>query len=79
MGGEAELTNDAFSGLKTVLLVAIIGIWMIIALLFGSLFQPLLVMIIIPFAIAAAMLALMLPLISKEGTSVKVQLNPILI
>ena len=60
MGGEAELTNDAFTGLKSVMIVAVIGIWMIIALLFGSLFQPLLVMIIIPFAVASAVLALLI-------------------
>ena len=58
-GGEAEMTQDALGGLLSAVIIALVGIWVIIALLFGSLLQPLLVMLVIPFAIAAAVFALM--------------------
>ncbi|UYM16080.1 efflux RND transporter permease subunit [Endozoicomonas euniceicola] len=59
-GGEAEMTNSALRGLTSAMLMAMVGIWMIIALLFGSLFQPLLVILIIPFAVVSAATALLL-------------------
>ena len=58
-GGEAEMTQDALGGVLGAVIIALVGIWVIIALLFGSLLQPLLVILVIPFAVAAAVLALL--------------------
>ncbi len=59
-GGEAEQTAEAMGGLISAFAVAMLVIWVVVALLFGSLVQPLLVMAVIPFAIGSALLALIL-------------------
>ncbi|MFK0570079.1 efflux RND transporter permease subunit [Endozoicomonas sp.] len=59
-GGEAEMTQDALGGLLGAVAIALVGIWVVIALLFGSLLQPLMIMLIIPFAVASAVFALMI-------------------
>ena len=58
IGGEAEKTNETISGFAVAFPAAILGIYFVLAIMFGSLLQPLLVMSVIPFAGVAAMLAL---------------------
>ncbi|MGF1715281.1 efflux RND transporter permease subunit [Photobacterium chitinilyticum] len=58
IGGEAESTNETMSGFVVAFPAAIIGIYFVLAVMFGSLLQPMLVMTVIPFAIAASLMAL---------------------
>ncbi|OLQ75734.1 acriflavin resistance protein [Photobacterium proteolyticum] len=58
IGGEAENTNETMSGFVVAFPAAIIGIYFVLAVMFGSLLQPMLVMAVIPFAIAASLMAL---------------------
>ncbi|QUM76257.1 efflux RND transporter permease subunit [Moritella sp. 24] len=58
IGGEAEKTNETLTGFAVAFPAAILGIYFVLAIMFGSLLQPLLVMSVIPFASVAAMLAL---------------------
>jgi len=58
IGGEAEKTNETLNGFAVAFPAAILGIYFVLAIMFGSLLQPLLVMSVIPFAGVAAMLAL---------------------
>ncbi|MTI15760.1 efflux RND transporter permease subunit [Rhodobacteraceae bacterium RKSG542] len=60
IAGEAEMTNEALLGLAMASGIALIGVWLIISLLFGSLVQPLLALSVIPVATASALLALLL-------------------
>ena len=62
VGGEAESTNETMSGFMVAFPVAMIGIYFVLALMFNSMLQPLLVMAVIPFAIVAAMLVLLVHL-----------------
>jgi len=49
VGGEAEETQKSVVNLGFTMIIAAVGIYFILVLLFNSLFQPLLVMIAIPF------------------------------
>jgi len=58
IGGEAESTNETMSGFVVAFPAAIIGIYFVLAIMFNSLLQPLLIMAVIPFAVIAALMAL---------------------
>ncbi|PSU49130.1 AcrB/AcrD/AcrF family protein [Photobacterium frigidiphilum] len=58
IGGEAESTNETMSGFVVAFPAAIIGIYFVLAIMFNSLLQPLLIMVVIPFAVIAALMAL---------------------
>ncbi|MGF1871020.1 efflux RND transporter permease subunit [Photobacterium indicum] len=58
IGGEAENTNETMSGFVVAFPAAIIGIYFVLAIMFNSLLQPLLIMAVIPFAVIAALMAL---------------------
>jgi multidrug efflux pump subunit AcrB len=58
VGGEAESTNETMSGFVIAFPAAIIGIYFVLAIMFNSLLQPLLIMVVIPFAVIAALMAL---------------------
>ncbi|NOI79390.1 efflux RND transporter permease subunit [Vibrio tubiashii] len=58
IGGEAESTNETMSGFMVAFPAAIVAIYFVLAVMFNSLLQPLLVMAVIPFAVIAALMAL---------------------
>ncbi|WP_028025676.1 efflux RND transporter permease subunit [Enterovibrio calviensis] len=58
IGGEAENTSDTMSGFLVAFPTAMIGIYFVLAIMFSSLLQPLLIMAVIPFAVVAALMAL---------------------
>ncbi|CAG22960.1 hypothetical protein PBPRB1088 [Photobacterium profundum SS9] len=58
IGGEAESTNETMSGFVVAFPAAIVGIYFVLAIMFNSLLQPLLIMVVIPFAVIAALMAL---------------------
>ncbi len=58
VGGEAESTNETMSGFMVVFPAAMVAIYFVLAVMFNSLLQPLLVMAVIPFAILASLMAL---------------------
>lgn len=58
IGGEAEETNETLGGIAVAFPAAMLGIYFVLAVMFGSLLQPLLVMAVIPFALVAALFAL---------------------
>lgn len=58
VGGEAESTNETMSGFMIAFPAAIVAIYFVLAIMFNSLLQPLLVMAVIPFAVIAALMAL---------------------
>ena len=58
VGGEAEETEETLGGMAVAFPAAMLGIYFVLAVMFGSLLQPLLVMAVIPFAVMAAMFAL---------------------
>ncbi|MEZ8915590.1 efflux RND transporter permease subunit [Vibrio lentus] len=58
VGGEAESTNETMSGFMVVFPVAMVAIYFVLAVMFNSLLQPLLIMAVIPFAIMASLMAL---------------------
>lgn len=58
LGGEAENTNETMNGFMVVFPAAMVAIYFVLAVMFNSLLQPLLVMAVIPFAILAALMAL---------------------
>ncbi|WP_298444178.1 efflux RND transporter permease subunit [uncultured Ferrimonas sp.] len=62
LGGEIENTNEALSGFFVAFPAAMLAIFFVMAILFESMLQPLLVMAVIPFAVGAALLALLLHL-----------------
>ena len=51
MAGEAQETEDSIVSLMMALLVAGVGIYLILTLLFNSIFQPVMVMVAIPFGL----------------------------
>ena len=58
VGGEAETTNETMSGFMIVFPAAMIAIYFVLAIMFNSLAQPFMVMAVIPFAIIASLMAL---------------------
>jgi multidrug efflux pump subunit AcrB len=56
-GGEDQDTKESFEALGRAFLVAIIGIFMILVLTFGTFIQPFLILITIPFGALSALLA----------------------
>ncbi|RJX71977.1 efflux RND transporter permease subunit [Vibrio sinensis] len=60
VGGEAESTNETMSGFMVVFPAAMIAIYFVLAVMFNSLVQPLLVMVVIPFAVMASLMALVI-------------------
>ncbi|MBW3695145.1 efflux RND transporter permease subunit [Vibrio sp. T187] len=58
IGGEAENTNETMAGFLVAFPAAMVGIYFVLAIMFGSLVQPLLIMAVIPFAVVAALMAL---------------------
>lgn len=58
VGGEAESTNETMSGFMVAFPAALIAIYFVLAVMFNSLLQPLLVMAVIPFAVIASLMAL---------------------
>ena len=57
LGGEVVETDESMSGLFRTLIIAIVGIYFLLVLLFNSITQPFLVMIAIPFGIAGVIIA----------------------
>jgi len=57
IGGEAEETAESFRSLFIAFIIAVIGIYFVLILLFNSVTQPLMVMIAIPFGIIAVIIA----------------------
>lgn len=57
-GGEAESTNETMSGFMIAFPAGLLGIYFVLAVMFNSLLQPLLVMTVIPFAVISALMAL---------------------
>lgn len=60
IGGEVEATEEALGGIVVAFPSAILGIYFVLAIMFGSLVQPLLVISVIPFALVASLMALFL-------------------
>lgn len=58
IGGEAESTNETMSGFLVAFPSAMVAIYFVLAIMFNSLLQPLLVMAVIPFAVIAALMSL---------------------
>ncbi|SON52564.1 efflux RND transporter permease subunit [Vibrio tapetis] len=58
IGGEAENTDETMSGFLVAFPAAMVGIYFVLAIMFGSLLQPLMIMAVIPFAVVAALMAL---------------------
>ena len=56
-GGEALETKESMAGLFQTLIIAIIGIYFLLVLLFNSLTQPILVMMAIPFGLTGVIAA----------------------
>ena len=57
LGGEAKESKKTMSGLFAAFLIAILLIYLILVVLFSSLTQPLLVLIVVPFGLMGALLA----------------------
>jgi len=57
VGGEAEETEESFRSLGIAFVIAIIGIYFLLTLLFNSATQPLIVMVAIPFGVIAVIIA----------------------
>jgi len=60
LGGDAEAQVESFTSLLAALGLGVIFIYMVLASQFGSLLQPLLIMLAMPLAIVGAILALLL-------------------
>jgi multidrug efflux pump subunit AcrB len=60
VGGEAEETEEAMMSLAVTFIIAFIGIYFLLVLLFNSFSQPFLVMIAIPFGFVGVIIALTL-------------------
>lgn len=56
-GGEDQDTRESFQALGRAFLVALIGIFLVLILTFGTFVQPFLILITIPFGIVSALLA----------------------
>ncbi|MDP2574155.1 efflux RND transporter permease subunit [Vibrio penaeicida] len=59
IGGEAESTGETFDGILIAFPAALLGIYFVLVIMFGSMLQPLLVMSVIPFALVASLMALL--------------------
>ena len=59
IGGEEESRDESFGGMGQALLIALLGIFAVLVLQFGSIRQPLIVFAAIPFAITGAIVALL--------------------
>ena len=57
IGGEAKETKESLGGLMVAFVIAVVMIYFILLLLFGSLSQPLLVVVAVPFGLIGALLA----------------------
>ncbi len=57
IGGEAKETKESLGGLIMAFLIALVMIYFILLLLFGSLSQPLLVVVAVPFGLIGALLS----------------------
>ncbi|CCN70622.1 efflux RND transporter permease subunit [Vibrio nigripulchritudo] len=62
IGGEAESTNETFGGILIAFPAALLGIYFVLVIMFNSMLQPLLVMSVIPFALVASLMALLVHL-----------------
>ncbi|NOH98964.1 efflux RND transporter permease subunit [Vibrio sp. 99-70-13A1] len=60
IGGEVEAAEETLGGIVVAFPAAILGIYFVLAIMFGSLLQPLLVISVIPFALVASLSALFL-------------------
>jgi len=60
IGGEAEESRESITSIMTAFLIAFIGIYFLLVLLFNSFIQPFLVIISIPFGFVGVILALAL-------------------
>ncbi|MDA0148221.1 efflux RND transporter permease subunit [Vibrio sp. LaRot3] len=60
IGGEVEATEETLGGIVVAFPAAILGIYFVLAIMFSSLVQPLLVISVIPFALVASLTALFL-------------------
>ncbi|WP_117232494.1 efflux RND transporter permease subunit [Vibrio maerlii] len=58
VGGEAENTDETLSGFMVAFPAALLAIYFVLAVMFNSMLQPLLVMSVIPFAVISALMAL---------------------
>lgn len=58
IGGEVEATEETFGGIVVAFPAALLGIYFVLAIVFGSMLQPLLVISVIPFALVASLSAL---------------------
>ncbi len=57
VGGEAEETQKSFADLMSIFVIAAIGIYFLLILLFNSIWQPLMVMVAVPFGIVGVIIA----------------------
>jgi multidrug efflux pump subunit AcrB len=62
IGGESESTNETFGGILIAFPAALLGIYFVLVIMFNSMLQPLLVMSVIPFALVASLMALLVHL-----------------
>ena len=60
VGGEQEQRLESFAGMTKVLIMALLGIFAVLVLLFNSFIQPLIIFAAIPFAVTGMILALWL-------------------
>ena len=60
IGGEVEATEETLGGIVVAFPAAILGIYFVLAIMFSSMLQPLLVISVIPFALIASLSALFL-------------------
>jgi multidrug efflux pump subunit AcrB len=60
VGGEAEETNDSMHALALIFIFAVLGVYCLLILLFDSLWQPLLIIVSLPFAVAGVIVTLVL-------------------
>ena len=58
VGGEAEESQESIANIMTTFIIAIVGIYFLLILLFNSFTQPILVLIAIPFGFVGVILAL---------------------
>jgi len=59
-GGQAEDTDEAASGLIVALIASLIAVYFLLVILFNSVWQPLLIVSVIPFAVASVGLTLVI-------------------
>ncbi len=59
-GGDAELQGELFEGFATAMRNGLTMVYIVLALLFGSLLQPLTIMLSLPLSVAGAIMALLI-------------------